>query len=313
MDLKRSRILVIVLSLLVAACAGDGAADDDEAPTVVATTSILGDVTQNIVGDHAEVDVLMPPGSDPHDYSASARDVEAISSADLVIANGLALEESLENILQSAESDGVTVLRVGELVDPIPFDSDSTTDPSEDQHTTDDPHFWLDPLRMRTAAEAISRALADVAPDIDWQSAASAYEAELTALDAEVVEILAPIPPDQRILVTNHDALEYFADRYGFRIAGVVIPGGSTLAEPSAADLADLVETLKELDVRAIFVENTASPVLADTVAGELGGEVTIATLYTGSLGEADGPASTYIGMIRENAKTITSALAPES
>jgi len=291
---------------------------------VVATTTILGDVARNIVGDHARVEVLMPLGADPHGYQPSARQVALLLEADLVVANGLLLEEGLIGVLASAAADGANVLEIGEFLSPLPFggegphhDDDGHHDDDDGHHDDDDghghgehdPHLWMDPVRMAEAARLIAAELSRIEPGVDWAERADAYADELTAADARIRQILEVIPAGQRKLVTNHEAFAYFAARYGFEVVGVVIPGGSTLADPSSAQLASLVETMREEGVRAIFTETTQSAALAEAVAAELGGEVRVVPLYTGSLGEPGSGADSLIGMLITNAERIAEAL----
>lgn len=312
--------LVLALATILAACGagGDtapdntaGGADPSGEPLmVVATTSVLGDVVRNIVGDAATVEVIMGIGADPHDFEASAQQVAAIQGADLVVANGLGLEEGLIDIIETAEAEGKPVIELADLLDPIPFtEGEDHSDEGEQGHGDQDPHFWQDPSRMATAVDLIADQLTAIDGSIDWHVRADAYAAELTALDAEIEVLLAGIADDQRTIVTNHEAFGYFADRYRFEVIGTVIPGGSTLAEPSAADLADLVGEIEEEGVTAIFAENTNPSALAEAVAGELGTEIGVYELYSDSLGEPGSPAGTYIGMIRANAETVAAAL----
>ena len=291
---------VLALSLATALLAGAcGGRADDTRLRVVATTSILGDVAENIVGTDASVEVLVPLGADPHDYQASAQQVAALQQADLVVANGLSLEEGLSDVLASVASDGANLLEIAPLVDPIPFGDG----------TTDDPHVWLDPVRMAAAADLIAVELSALSPDGAWQDRADPYRADLLALDDEIAAAVAVLPEADRVLVTNHDALEYFAARYGFEVVGTVIPSGTTLAEPSSAELAALVEEIERRAVPAIFAETTEPTTLADAIASEAGQEVTVVELYTGSLGEAGSGADTLIGMLRTNARLIVGAL----
>ncbi|MGF1667054.1 MAG: metal ABC transporter solute-binding protein, Zn/Mn family [Acidimicrobiia bacterium] len=318
---------------------------------IVATTSILGDVVRNIVGDAATVDVIMGPGADPHDFEASAQQVAAILGADLVVANGLGLEEGLVDILETVEAEGTPVVELAGMLDPIPFADPHGHDHSDDDHSDDDhsdeehsdeehdhdddhsdeeahsdedhakeedddhghgdedPHFWQDPARMAVAVGIIAEQLATIEPSVDWAVAADAYAAELTALDAEVEALLSGIPEESRKIVTNHEAFGYFAARYDFEVIGTVIPGGSTLAEPSAADLADLIGEIQEEGVTAIFADNVNPSALADAVAAELGSEVAVYELYSDSLGEPGSPGETYLGLIRANAETVATAL----
>lgn len=291
------RTALLIATLLVLGSCGSTDSPSD-GPRVVATTTMLGDIVESVVGEAATVETLLPIGTDPHDYRPSAQEVAALVSADLVVANGLELEEGLNDVLENAADDGVTVLRIGELVDPIPFSSDPTEL---------DPHVWLDPLRMADAARLIGDALATLDSSADWAARAADYGAELEAADEEIIEILKAV--QNRQLVTSHDSLSYFADRYDFEVLGVVIPGGSTLADPSSAELAALAEAITAADVAAIFAETTEPSALAEAVAAEVGTSVAVVELYTGSLGEPGSGADTLIGMLTTNARRIADAL----
>ena len=295
--------LIVVVALLTTAC-GDGDTDTTGI-RVVATTTILGDIARNIVEDDGSVEVLLPIGADPHDYQASARQVAAIQEADLVIANGLGLEEGLADVLESAATDGANLLTVAPLLDPLPFGSDNAAD----AEAGDDPHVWLDPLRMADATRIIADELTKVNGSLDWTIRGNAYADALATADDEVQAALEVVPRQDRKLVTNHDALGYFASRYGFEVVGVVIPGGSTLAEPSSAELTELVSVVEREQVRAIFAETTNPEVIADAVAAEAGGDVIVVELFTGSLGEAGSGAGTLIEMLTTNAQRIAQAL----
>ena len=295
-----TRVLLLVVLLGLAACDTRQPATE-EGLRVIATTTILGDVVENIVGDDATVEVLLPQGADPHDYQASARQVAAIQEADLVVANGLMLEEALTDVLEGAAADGANLFLVGGQLDPLPFGGQN--------NGTLDPHVWLDPARMAEAARLIAGELAKVDDRKDWAARADAYAEELSALDAAISNLLAGIPAADRELVSNHDSLGYFADRYGFKIIGTVIPGGATLADPSSADMADLVQLIRQSGAKAIFAETTEPSTLAEAVAAEAGEEIRVVILYTGSLGEPGSGADTLIGMLRINAERIASAL----
>ena len=317
--MMRSLLVVLVVALLATAC-GDGDADTTGI-RVVATTTILGDVARNLVEDDGSVEVLLPIGADPHDYQASARQVAAIQEADLVIANGLGLEEGFADVLDSAAADGATVVMVAPLLDPLPFgggdddahDDDKDADHDDDEHahdeSGDDPHVWLDPLRMAAATRIVAEELSKVDDSVDWIARADAYADALATADEEIQATLETIPPANRKLVTNHDALGYFASRYGFEVVGVEIPGGTTLAEPSSAELTELVAVVDQEQVQAIFAETTNPEVLADAVAAEAGGRVIVVELFTGSLGEPGSAADTLIGMLTTNAQLIAEAL----
>jgi len=330
---------------------------------VIATTTILGDVVANVVGGDAQIDVLLPPGADPHDYQISSSQAAMLYDVDLVVANGLGLEEALIDVLEAAEADGVNILEVASRLDPIPFsfedahhaeeegedhgdeedeeeegedhgdeedeegedhgDEEDEEEEGEDHgdeedeegedHAEDtsglDPHFWTDPLRVAQAAMLIAEALAAIEPSIDWAARAEAYAATLTELDEEIQDLLAPIPDENRLLITNHDSLGYFADRYGFEIIGAVIPGGATLADPSSAQLAELVDEIIEEGVKVIFAETIEPTALAEAVAAEAGTDVAVVELHTGSLGEPGTATDNIVGMLRDNATRIADAL----
>ncbi len=281
---------------------------------VVASTTVLGDIVENVVGDRGRVETLMPIGADPHGFQASARQAALLREADLVVVNGLGLEEGLQDVIAGAESDGAAVLEAGDFVEVLPFasmGSDEQGHAGSHENGDADPHIWLDPARMAAVVTGIGNTLAAVDPGCaeEWTSAARAYRDELLGVDAEVERILDAVPAERRALVTSHAALGYFADRYGFRIIGVVVPGGTTLSEPSAADLAGLVEVLEREGVDVIFAETTQSTDLSAAVAAELGMEVRVVTLHTGSLGEAGSEAETYVGMLLDNAALVAEAL----
>ena len=291
-------------------------APQSERLLVAATTTILGDLVANVVGADADLVVLLPVGADPHDYRASAAQVALLHDADLVVANGLGLEEGILDVLEAAEADGINLLEVGDLLDPLPFgghDEEGDGDGDEDEdhaHSGADPHFWMDPLRVAEAARLIAQALASLEGSIDWMARADSYASAIEELHEEIQAILAPIPNEDRALVTNHDALGYFADRYGFEIIDTVIPGGATLAEPSSAELAALVERIRETGTPALFAETIEPTVLAEALAAEAGSGIEVVELYTGSLGEPGSGADTLIGMLREDARRIADALA---
>ena len=311
MRVSRAITVWIMFAGLLLSC-GDGQQTGDERPLVVATTTILGDVVENVVGDEARVQVLIPVGADPHDFQASAAQIADLNRADLVVSNGLGLEEGLENVLEAAAGDGVRVFAVGPELDPIPLLEGEEHGEEGEEHEEEgglDPHVWLDPLRMADAARLIAAQLSEIDPATDWMTRAEDYASQLEATDREISDRLSSIPEEARHLVTNHEALGYFADRYGFEVVGVIIPGGSTLADPSSAQLAELVEVMRRERVTVIFAEATEPSALAEAVAAELGDEVEVIELFTEALGEPGSGADTLIGMLQTNARLITEAL----
>ena len=332
-------------ALVLSACAGQ-AAEPTAQPTatpapapapasvepvvrIVATTSILGDLVASLVGADGTVSVLMGPGVDPHVYRTSAADGAAMRNADLVVANGLLLEEGLLATLDAAIADGVRVLTIADKVDPIPFgmkddDHDDhghghshgpTTDGDhDDEHGDEDPHFWWDPIRTATAVRLIAEELAIVAPSIDWSSRADAYVVELEALDAELIALFAAIPEARRRIVTNHDALGYLEARYALEVIGTVIPGSNADAAANPRDFARLVDLVVAEGIDVVFAENTDETTLAQQLASEAVGRgdvrVRVVRLYTDSLGGPGSGAETYLAMVRTTAGLIHAALA---
>jgi zinc/manganese transport system substrate-binding protein len=232
--------------------------------------------------------------------------------ADLVIANGLDLEEGLEKSIESAQQDGATVFEVAPLLDPIPFGEEgeehSEEEGEEDHHSGDDPHVWLDVARVATASALIGAELTEATGNAAYAQCGEDLKAELTTLNEEVAATLATVPEERRILVTDHEAFGYFAKAYDYTIAGVVIPGGSTMAEPSSADLATLTRTIEEAGVNAIFANTSNPQALIDAVAAEVG-DIEVVALFEGSLGGPGTGAETYQGMMTTNAQLISDAL----
>ncbi|HEX7131208.1 MAG TPA: metal ABC transporter substrate-binding protein [Iamia sp.] len=308
---------VIAVPLILTGCGSDDAGADDGRPTVVVTTSILGDVVEELVGEAATVDVVMPNGADPHDFQPSAQQVDAMRSADVLVTNGGGFEVGLEPTIEAAEADVPTVHAL-DLVDVLAFDADGGHShdgeaAEEDGHDGDDPHFFTDPDRVADAAEGIAAFLADEVPALatpEVEETAAAYVAELRALASEVEEALAPIPAERRVIVTNHEVFGYFADRYDFEVVGAVIPGGGTGAEPSAGELDDLAHVIEEEDVPAIFADASSPTRLAETLADEVGRDVAVVSLFTEALGDEGSGAETYVEMVRTNVERIVEALA---
>jgi zinc/manganese transport system substrate-binding protein len=272
---------------------------------VVVTTNILGDITRNIVGDEADVTVLMTANADPHSFGVSAQQAALIEDAELLVSNGLGLEESVLRTVEAAEESGVPTLAVAEETDPIDYASD-------EEAGTPDPHFWTDPRRVRTAALAISERVIAEVDGVDAAAVranADAYAAELGRLDARLSERFATIPPDRRELVTNHHVFGYLAERYGFEVVGAVIPSGTTLASPSSSDLDSLAGAIREAGVPAVFADSSQPDRLAQVLAAEAGLNVQVIELYSESLTEPGGGAATYLDMMRANADAIVAGL----
>jgi zinc/manganese transport system substrate-binding protein len=308
------------LALVVSSCGSDDPATSDSATTIVATTTIWADVVANVACDGlADVRTVVPPGGDPHSFEPSLRDRETMGNATLVVANGLGLEESMTDTIDAVESDGVPVLRVGEFVDTIPAgdqdpDTDtadgSTDDHGADDHGAEDPHIWFDPIRVSATLPAIADALAAAGLDrTALDACVSDFTDRLASLDADVSSTVASIPADERLLVTNHDSLSYFADRYDFEILGSVIPSPSSLSATNPAALEALAATIEETGVPAIFAETQHSSADTQALADRVG-DVAVVTLQTDTLGPTGSETSTYIDWLAATARTIVTALA---
>lgn len=296
--IRRTRLsLTLALSAgVLAATTGCVDAGSDR-PLVAVTTNILGDVVTEVVGDAAEVMVLMPRGADPHSFEVSAKEAARLRSADLVVENGLGLEEGVTRHVEAAASDGVPVFTAGDAIEALEWTTEDDSGP--------DPHLWTDPARMVDVVGALDDELRDVGIEAPGTAA---YLDELGALDHDMTESFAGIPEDRRALVTNHHVFGYLADRYGFRVVGAVIPSGTTLASPSAADLRDLATAIEEAGVPTIFADLSQPARLAEVLADEVDVHVEIRSLATESL-TADGAASTYLGMMHANTEAITTGL----
>lgn len=295
MVLSGSRRVVVAVAVLgaVAACGTSDDDDDDDAggpAPLVATTTIWADVTSHVACGE-QVDSIVPGGADPHSFEPSLRDRELLGDAGAVIANGGGLEASLMDLVETAADDGVPVVVVADHVDVV----------------DGDPHVWQDPRRVIAALDAIESAVVVAGRDPAAVAAcADAYRSQLTALDEDIVATLAPVPAERRVMVTNHDAFGYFAERYGLQIIGTVIPSLSTLGEASAGQLAELADAIEGNDVPAIFAERLGSATEAEALAKRLG--VDVVELDSDALAP-DGAASTYAGMMRANAAAIAAAL----
>lgn len=298
----RARIASVALAaaLLLSGCS----AAASEGPTIVVTTNILGDVVTEIAGDAANVTVLMRPDADPHSFAVSAQEAALMASADLLVSNGLGLEEGLAAHLDAAISDGAPHLAVGETIDPLVYDYEGSTG-------IRDPHFWTDPQRMIVAVDELTAAISAI-DGIDAatvETNAAAYRAELETLDAELTDAFAAIPAERRNLVTNHHVFGYLAERYDFTVIGAIVPSGTTLAAPSASDLAGLAGAITSAGVGAIFADSSQPDKLAQVLASEAGLEVRVIPLFTESLTAAGGGAETYLAMMRANAERIADGL----
>jgi manganese/iron transport system substrate-binding protein len=291
---------LLVLALLLAACGPQGLTPavtvSPTALQVVTTTTVLADIVQNVGGDRVTTSSIIPPGVGPEDYEPKPEDAKLLTHAGLIVSNGVGLDGFLDKLLTSGTGGATPQLVLGDGIPTIDIDGQPN------------PHLWLDPtLVKRYYVPAISAKLAalDPADAATFSANAQAYSARLDALDAELSAKVAQIPPQNRKLVTFHDAFPYLARHYGFELVGVIL--ANVGQEPSAAELASLVETVKAAGVKAVFSEAQFSPKLAQTLAEEAGITKVVTTLYNDALGPP--PADTYLGMMRYDMDQIVQAL----
>ncbi|MCA9985502.1 MAG: zinc ABC transporter substrate-binding protein, partial [Anaerolineales bacterium] len=290
---------------------------------VVATTSIIGDVVGQVGGSAIELTTLMAPGQDPHSFEPAARDLTAVAEADLVFVNGWDLEEGLVDSLAAIAGD-VPVVPISAGIQPRVFSEDEEDeadhveeehDEGEHAHGAIDPHVWLALDNVSLWVDNVVTMLGSLDPANEsvFATNGAVYKLALAEMADYAAAGIALIPPERRLLVTNHDALGYLADAYDFEILGTVIPAFSTLAEPSASDLATLIEVMAAHDLCTVFSETTVADTLAQTVSEELANcaEVKVLPLYTGSLGPAGSPARNFLDLYRFNIDQLVLGLAP--
>jgi ABC-type Zn uptake system ZnuABC Zn-binding protein ZnuA len=278
---------------------------------VVATTSIVADVVSNVGGDEIELTGLLPIGADPHTYQATPQDLRAVADAHVIFANGAGLEAFLDEMLRNAGGNA-PVVHVSEGIEFRELSAEAGHDDaaSEDHaHADVDPHTWFDPNNVIVWVDNVERALSQLDPAHTdaYQANAEAYRAALEELDAWIRQQVSQVPAGNRKLVTDHLVLGYFADEYGFEQIGAVIGAFSTVAEPSAQQIAALEDDIRRLGVPAVFVSTTVNPKVSERVAQDTG--VRLVRLYTGSLTEPAGEAGTYLDFMRYDVNAIVSAL----
>lgn len=309
--MRAGRTLACVLAACTALTGCAALTGAEEKPgTIVVTTNILGDLVSNIVGTEADVVVLMQPGADPHSFGISAQQAARLESADLLIYNGLGLEEGVLRHVEAAADQGVPVLAVADVPDPLPFAAG--TGAGDGAADLPDPHFWTDPQRVSDAVDLIADAVTANVPSADPDTVrenTAEYGGRIDELDAWMESSFSRIPAQRRQLVTNHHVFGYFASRFGFTVTGAVIPGGTTLASPSSSDLEELAGKIREASVPAIFIDSSQPDRLAQVLAREAGLDVAVVGLFTESLGAAGSGAETYLDMMRTNTERIAAAL----
>lgn len=306
MKFKHALLAVFVTLVLLgaSACQQNAGVSDGGKKSIVVTYSILGSIVEELVGNGAVVTVSIPNGLDPHEWEPSAKDIEAINKADLVVQNGLGLEGGMQKTLDAAKNAGVKFFTASDYI-VVRHVGQGEGIPSGDPDQAvgaEDPHLWTDPIAMKSIVSALAGQLkSELGIDVDAR--AQDLEARLDALNQEISDMVAGLPQDNRKLVTGHESMGYFAQRYGFKLVGAIIPSVSTEAEVSAADLATLKEEIQENQVKAIFAELGTSPAVAKAIGDET--RVKVVELTTHSLPD-DG---SYFTFERNLAQVIVDAL----
>ena len=307
--------ICLPLALLGAVCMSSGCGKSQEAAPkesgkmkVVATTTMLTDLSKQIGGDKVEVSGLMKAGVDPHLYQASAGDVDAMNKADIVVYNGVHLEGKMGAIFDNLAKNKKPMIRVSDGLD-----KSTLLDFEEDGEKTKDPHIWFSVNNWKKAAGEVCKGFSSKDPQNKsyYESNLNAYLAKLDDLDKEIKKEVAAVPENARVLVTAHDAFAYFARDYGFEVKG--IQGISTASEAGTSDISELARFIADHKIKAVFVESSVphktieslqAAVKANGFDVSIGGE-----LYSDSLGDESTKEGTYIGMYEHNIKTITGAL----
>ena len=262
-------------------------------PKVLAVESFLADITKNVSGSRLEISTLMPLGLDPHSFEPSPGDVAKIAESDILVTNGAGLEEWLMDIITGA-NEKIIIVECSKGLEGL----------------KGDPHFWLDPNLAKVYVQNIRDALIESDPqgkDL-YNKNTEEYTAKLVELDKWIAEAVKKIPEGKRLLVTNHESFGYYADRYGFKVIGTIIPGSSSASSPSAKEISELIEKIKATGAKAIFLETGSDPKIANQIARETNIKI-VTELYTHSITEPDGPAPTYIDMIEFNTNEIVESL----
>jgi zinc/manganese transport system substrate-binding protein len=290
MRLASTLVFLILLFVAGVGCGSDDDGSSGSGTTIAASTGIWADVTEQVAGDDATVEQVIPDAISPHDFQLSAEDRATIEDSLLLVYNGAELEAGIP-VDEIDVSKFAVVDHVGEL---LPFDDGL------------DPHVWMDPSRVAAALPALADALAEADPvhADGYRSRAESYAVELRAVDAEIEQAVAQIPPRNRKLVTSHDAMGYFADRYGLEVLATPFPASGPEAEPSAQTIKEVEDAIRSSRVPTIFAQETDDPEVLERIAGETGVEVEENLLV-----EAPGEAGSYVEMLRQDAERLRNGL----
>ena len=298
------KLIIILVLFFLAACSAQplqAATSTSGLPKVMAVETFLTDIVRNVAGDRLIVDSLLPINSDPHSYQPAPRDIINVSKSNVLVINGGGIETFIAPLLDNAGGSRLVITASAGLT--------SLPDPSG-EHPEGDPHFWMDPNNVIRYVENIRDGLIEADPQGGqfYTDNATAYIVQLQALDAWIVDQVAKIPPDDRLLVTNHESLGYFAARYGFTMIGSIIPSVSSESAPTASQIAGLIDQIRASGARAIFMETGANTELANQISAETN-VILVTNLYTASVSDSNGPAPTYLDMMKYNVNQIVNAL----
>ena len=299
-------VLLLVFGMLISltSCQHKPSISNASGLKVIATNSLIGDVVSQVGGDKVSVEVLLPLGSDPHSFSPTPQDAAKIADADIVFANGVGLDAFLKPLMDSI--GGST--KVVEVSDGISYRTIASESP-RDKQPVDDPHTWMSPNNVITWVGNIVRALSEQDPNNAnyYLENGQAYQAKLRELDTWIRSEVSLIPEQDRKLVTDHLVFGYFSDRYGFSQVGAIIPGFSSLAEPSAQDIAQIEDAIKAMGVKAIFVNIGTNANIAQRISEDTGTK--LVSLYMHSLSDKGGEAGNYIDLMRYDVTSIINGL----
>ncbi len=307
MKLNGLSLFIITLIALAGGCqSAPQTTDEPGALQVMAAESFLADIAQNVAGTQFTVTSLMPDGADPHAFQPAPQDVVKISNSDLFILNGGGLETWLEDVVAGAGAD-ITVVTASEGLEGREAEHEGE---NHDHEHDFDPHFWLDPNLVMSYVENIKNAFIELDPENSaiYEKNAAGYTAQLAELDAYIRQQTETIPPERRKLVTAHESLGYFAERYGYELTGAILPGYSSSSTPSAQMMAEVIEKIRQTGAPAIFLETGSNPELAFQISSETGIQV-LTDLRTHAVTSKNTESTGYIGMMRHNIDLIVGAL----
>lgn len=301
---QRWAIAIVAIGVAIASCDVERTEEESDRPQVVATSTIIADLTKKVGGEEIELVSILKPGNDPHLYEPVPQDTIALERADLILYNGYNLEPALIRLLQGTGIEAEKVA-VGEKVSPLKNTNYGKNTP--------DPHVWGDAENGIIMLEAIRDALIELSPGDRqlFEENAEQLRESLQQLDVWIATQIATIPPENRQLVTTHDAFEYYARAYGLEVTGTLI-GMSTEEQPSAQTVKTLSDDIKQAGIPAIFAETTINPTLIKTVAQEAGVKLSDRELYSDSIGIPDSEGDSYVKMLAANTRTIVEALGGE-